>query len=128
MAMSATPNRFLCWAPRILSIVFAAFLCLFAADVFGGSRGFWRTALALVMHLIPVFILIAVIVFAWKRPWLAALFFPLLAVVHLVTMWGRLDWQGYVLIEGPLVLMGVLYLLSWRARKPVAAAGNERSS
>ena len=64
------------------------------------------------------FILIAVIAVAWWRPWFGALAFPLFAVIHLVTMWGRLAWQGYVFIEGPLILIGVLYLLSWRGASP----------
>jgi hypothetical protein len=116
--MSANSLRAVRWTSRALSIVFAAFLSLFAADAFGPHTSFWAAVLAVLIHLIPVFILVAVIAVAWWRPWFGALAFPLFAAIHLVTMWGRLAWQGYVFIEGPMVLIGVLYLLSWRGASP----------
>jgi hypothetical protein len=56
--MSHLSKRILLWAPRALSILFIAFLSLFALDVFGEQVGFWRTVLALTMHLIPSVVLI----------------------------------------------------------------------
>ena len=40
---------------------------MFALDVFDGRHSFWETILALLMHLIPVFVLILVLVIAWRR-------------------------------------------------------------
>ena len=62
--MSHLSKRCLFWAPRALSIVFVAFLSLFAMDVFSEHLGLWRTALALTMHLIPSFVLIAALILA----------------------------------------------------------------
>jgi hypothetical protein len=70
--MTQLSRRALFWTPRALSIVFIAFLSLFALDVFDGHFGFWQTALALTMHLIPVFVLIAVLVLAWRWEWIGA--------------------------------------------------------
>jgi hypothetical protein len=40
-------KRILLWTPRVLSLLFALFVSLFALDVFGQGYGFWQTTLAL---------------------------------------------------------------------------------
>lgn len=69
--MCDTVRRLRFRAPRVLCVVFAAFLALFA-----------------------------------------------LAVYHLASFWERrMDWSGSAVIEVPLVLLGLLFLLSWRDRQ-----------
>jgi len=114
--VSETTHRLVYWTPRVLTIAFALFLALFAADVFEMPLGFWQKALALVMHLVPTLAVLAVLAIVWRHEWVGALLFPLLAVVHLVSKWGQLDWSGYAIIEAPLLVMGVLFLLAWRDR------------
>ena len=63
------------WLPRLLSILFAAFISLFALDVFSESHGLWQTLLALAIHLIPTAFVIVVIVIAWQWEWIGALLF-----------------------------------------------------
>ncbi|RPH91931.1 MAG: hypothetical protein EHM72_18180, partial [Calditrichaeota bacterium] len=75
-------RKLLYWSPRVLCIVFAAFTALFAMDVFDGSRGFLETLLALFMHLIPTFALIAVLVVSWRWEWIGGVVFILLAVLY----------------------------------------------
>jgi hypothetical protein len=111
--MSDATGRVLDWAPRILCIAFAAFISIFAMDVFSLRVDVAHKALALLMHLIPTALILVVLVVAWNRQWLGAVIFPLLAAYHAVTMWGRLDWSGYAVIDGPLVLLGILFLMSW---------------
>lgn len=114
--MNETTKRMAYWAPRILGIAFAAFLSIFALDVFNTSGGFWQKVLALVRHLIPTAIVLVALALAWRREWIGAMLFPLLAVLHLVTAWGRFDWSVYVVIEAPLLLLGALFLMNWRNR------------
>ncbi len=59
-------NRFVVWAPRILCLLFAGFISLFALDVFEENRGFWNTTLALLMHLIPTGILLLILALSWR--------------------------------------------------------------
>jgi hypothetical protein len=54
------------WAPRILCILAILFIGLFALDVFDEKYTFWQTIFALFMHLIPNFILIILLIIAWK--------------------------------------------------------------
>ena len=106
--MSETTKRLVYWTPRILCIAFAAFLAIFALDVFGMPMSLPNKLLALVI--------------VWRREWIAAVLFPLLAVFHLATKWGQLDWSAYAIIDGPLVLLAVLFLLSWRNRATLSPA------
>ncbi len=119
MTMKTPLQQVLFWAPRILGLLFAAFISLFALDVFGEHRGFWQTLLALGIHLIPTALLLAVIAVSWRWEWVGAIVFPGLALFYLVSAWGRLHWSAYAAISGPMFLLGALFLVSWRLRSPV---------
>ena len=71
--MTALSKRVLFWTPRVLCIAFTAFLSLFALDVFSEGSGFWGTAAALAIHLIPTAIMVVVLVLAWRWEWIGAL-------------------------------------------------------
>jgi hypothetical protein len=111
--MNTSIKRALFWTPRILCILFAMFLSLFASDVFGEGLSFWETILALLIHLVPVYIVIIILVIAWRWEWVGAILFTALAVLYVVWAWGRFDWSAYLAISGPLVLVGVLFLFNW---------------
>ena len=111
--MRETTKPVLYWTPRIVCIAFAAFLGIFALDVFSMPVDVGHKALALLMHLIPTGMVLVALMIVWRREWAGAVLFPLLAVVHLVTTWGRLDWSGYALIDGPLLLLGILFWVNW---------------
>ena len=106
----------LTWTPRILCLLFAVLLSLFALDVFGQGFGFWETVLALLMHLIPTGIVLVVLAVAWRWERIGAILFMALGIWYLLTAWGRFHWSAYVVISGPLFLVGVLFLASWLNR------------
>ena len=101
------------WTPRILGLLFAAFISLFALDVFDGQHGFRETALAFAVHLIPTAILLVVLVIAWRWEWTGAVVFTGLAAWYVVTTRGQFHWATYAIISGPLLLLGLLFLLNW---------------
>jgi hypothetical protein len=111
--------QLLYWSPRALCIVFALFISMFAMDVFQEGQGVWSTMLALFMHLIPTFLLIALLVVSWRREWIAGVLLPLLAVLYVVWAWGRpfASLSTFLLMAGPLVLTGALFLLNWSYRE-----------
>jgi hypothetical protein len=111
--MSRSMKQFLFWIPRILCILFALFLSLFSLDVFDEGLGFWETILALLLHLVPTYIVIAVLLLAWRWEWIGAVLFTALAVFYVVWAWGRFHWSAYAVISGPLVLISILFLLNW---------------
>ena len=116
--MEGAANRLLYWAPRVLCILFAGFITIFAADVFSESRGFWPTALALLIHLIPTLLIVAVLVVSWRREWIGGILFIAAGALYVVWAWGRPFAKLYVflLIAGPSVLTGALFLLNWLRR------------
>ncbi len=81
------------------------------------NHGFWRTTLALMMHLIPTGIVLVLLALAWRWEWVGGVLFPALGLFYLVTSWGRFHWSAYVFIAGPLFLLGALFLLNWRQRR-----------
>ena len=111
--MKKCKKRVLFWTPRVLCILFALFLSLFALDVFSEGYGFWEIILALLVHLVPVYIVVIALVIAWRWEWVGAILFTALALFYLVWTWGRFHWSVYLGISGPLVLLGVLFLFNW---------------
>ena len=106
-------EKLLFWMPRLLGLSFALFLTLFALDVFGEGYGFWKAILALFMHLIPTWIVLIVLAIAWRWEWVGAVVFAALGVFYLIMAWGRFHWSAYVVISGPLFLVGTLFLIDW---------------
>ncbi len=111
--MNSGMKRVLFWTPRVLCILFALFLSLFALDVFSEGYSLGETILALLIHLVPVYIVVIVLVIAWRWEWVGAILFTALALFYLVWGWGRFHWSAYLAISGPLVLLGVLFLFNW---------------
>lgn len=114
--MDASVKWILFWAPRILCILFALFLSLFAGDVFREGYGFWKTILALLVHLVPTFVVILALVVGWRWEWIGAILFLAFAIFYWVWNWGRFPFLTYLIISGPLFLAGVLFLINWMYR------------
>ena len=111
--MNTSVKRVLFWTPRVLGILFAIFLSVFALDVFSEGYGFWQTIGALLLHLVPTYIIVIILAIAWRWEWVGAILFSALAAFYLVWSWGRFHWSTYLAISGPLILIGVLFLLHW---------------
>ncbi len=111
--MKKLTGRLLFWAPRILCLLFAAFMSVFALDVFGEGYGFWETILALLLHLIPTALVLIVLAVAWRWEWVGAVLFDALAVFYVVWFWGSFPLITYFSISGPLALISVLFLFNW---------------
>jgi hypothetical protein len=118
--MTDLAARTLYWAPRVLTILFAAFISIFALDVFDGNKSLGQTLLALAIHLIPTALVVLVLVLAWRREWVGAVAFCGLGMLYAV--WARQHPQWILVIGGPLFLVGGLFLAGWLAKKAVPAA------
>jgi hypothetical protein len=117
MTMKHSLQRILIWTPRVLGVLFAFFVSIFALDVFGQGYGFLDTILVLFMHLIPVYILLAALAIAWRWEWAGAVLFASFSVWYVVVSWGRLPLAANLIgvwpIAGPSLLIGLLFLLNW---------------
>jgi hypothetical protein len=111
--MDRTIERVLHWIPRILGLVFAAFVSVFALDVFGEDYTFWQTISALGMHLIPTAVVLCALAISWRWGWAGGLMFVVLGLWYLERTWARFHWPGYVVIAGPVFLLGLLFEIDW---------------
>ncbi len=114
--MTTQTKRLLLWAPRVLGILFALFLSLFALDVFSVGYNFWETSVALFIHLLPVFALLIAIVLAWRWEWVGALLFGSFSVWYLATTWGEFPASAYLVIAAPPFVIALLYAVDWLYR------------
>jgi len=98
-------------------------------DVFDGHLGFWQTGLALIMHLIPVFLLVAALILAWRWEWIGAALYGaagLLYVTWVASMSRpvppatRLIW--ILIVAGPAFVIAGLFLTNWMKRGELRAS------
>ncbi|MFH1852501.1 MAG: hypothetical protein ABIA75_09160 [Candidatus Neomarinimicrobiota bacterium] len=121
--MNNRTTKILLWTPRIITIIFALFISLFALDSFGAGNGFWKSIAAFLIHLIPTYLVVIVLILAWRRPWIGAVAYIGLGIFYIVWAWGRFHISAYFGISGPLFLIGGLFLISWYYR--LALSGNK---
>jgi hypothetical protein len=115
--MSHHKHEFLFWSPRILAILFALFISIFALDVFAEANGFWRTALGLAIHLVPTAAVVLILAAAWRWEWMGAILFALMAGLYAYQVLPlHLSWA--VFISGPLLAIAALFLADWMAERP----------
>ncbi|MFH0977930.1 MAG: hypothetical protein V1837_01375 [Candidatus Woesearchaeota archaeon] len=108
-------NLLLYWSPRILAIMFIIFISLIALDSFGASGTFWQKTGNFVVHLIPSFILIAVLAISWKHELAGAAIFILFGLAY-ISMMRNFPVLVYIMISGPAIAIGVLFLANWYKR------------
>lgn len=110
-------RQLLHWTPRILAVVFALFLALFAMDVFGEFESITETLIALFMHLIPTFLLLAATAIAWRWRIAGGAIFIALGVVSIGYFNTYRSPISFLLISMPAIIVGVLFIWDgWRAR------------
>lgn len=117
--MKAEPLALL-WTARILGIALSLFLSLFALDAFKSGQPLVRSLADYAVHLLPAAIVFAIVVASWHKPWIGGVAFVSLAAAYAISVSFRLDWT--LVIAGPLLLIGVLFLWIWRMGHHAAAA------
>jgi len=118
-------GKFVYWTPRVLSIIFICFLALMSLDVFDSASSFSEILIGLFMHNIPVFILVAVLIIAWKYEWVGGIAFILGGIAYIISIlitiyknkfeWYYLAW--IIQISGVAFLIGILFFVNWFKKK-----------
>ncbi len=99
---------------------------MFSLDVFDMDLGFWGTVAGLLMHNIPTFILLAVVIVSWKREIVGGVAFILAGMAYIAVLlktilenqphqWYMLSWS--LVIAGPAFLIGILFIVGWYKKK-----------
>jgi len=55
------------WVPRVLMILAVLFMGIFSLDAFEGDHTLGQKLLGFLMHIIPVLVIAAILVLAWKQ-------------------------------------------------------------
>jgi hypothetical protein len=108
------------WIPRGLVILEAIFISLFAFDVFNEGYDFLNLLQALAMHLLPTAVILVSLAIAWQWERVGGVLFIALGAYYIFSKGLSLDWSASLVIAGPLVLAGLLFLVNWKftARQP----------
>jgi len=98
---------------------------MFSLDIFDSNYGFWGTVLGLFMHNIPVFILLIVLIIAWKYEIVGGIAYILAGLLYIGWLvskalmgtgeWYMLSWS--LTIAGPAFFIGILFLIGWFQKK-----------
>ncbi len=124
--MSVKVGKFIYWAPRVLSILFILFLVMFSLDVIEPGRSVGDIIIGLIMHNIPVFVLIGLLIIAWKHELVGAVTFITAGLLYSwVTVFraiqSEIPWylgiSWSLTIAGPAFLVGILFLLNWKCKR-----------
>jgi hypothetical protein len=107
--MTSYARKLLLWSPRILGILVALFLGAFALDAVGEGIS------AFLLHAAPALLLLVVVAVSWRWEWVGGAVFITLALFYTAIALRRVDW--ILIISGPLIVVGVLFLWSWRYHK-----------
>jgi len=116
-AVSASPNKVMLWAPRLLAVAFSVFLGLFSLDAFSSATSFAEGLPDFLIHLLPAATVLGIVASSWHRQWIGAAAFIGLAAAYAVAARAHVSWIA--VISGPLLIVGVLYAASWMHRSKV---------
>jgi hypothetical protein len=121
-----TSTKVLYWAPRILCILAILFVSLFALDSFSSERTFWQNTAAFLMHLIPSFVLLAVLIISWKWEKVGGIILTIIGLAWTVFVF-ILNYKRthsvatslwiILMLALPFVLAGILFILSYYRKK-----------
>ena len=113
--MNKTTKQLLFWSPRVICILAILFISKFAADAFEQGLS------AVLIHLIPSFVLITFLIVAWKWEFIGGIIFTLIGLgfapfIFMLnynrnhSIWISL--QIILVITFPFIVVGILFIVS----------------
>ena len=124
------------WLPRVICILAILFISIFAADAFAPGLTIWQQLGAFLMHLIPSFILLALLIVAWKWEYIGGIIFTVIGFglspfifMHNYNMNHSVVMSlGIILtITFPFVVVGILFIISHFMKKKNRITQNKTS-
>ena len=125
-----TSIRLIHWIPRVICILAILFISMFAADAFAPELTIWQQLGAFLMHLIPSFILLALLIVAWKWELIGGVIFTVIGIglspfifQHNYAMNQSVSMSLFIIlmITFPFIVVGVLFIISHYMKKKATA-------
>jgi hypothetical protein len=108
-------NPTLSWILRILLIIMILFFALFSLDVFEEGRKFWDMILGFLIHNIPSFVMIIILIIAWKRENIGGILLMLGILgfgIFLIFRMENFMW-GTIIMLGIPFLIGAMFVINY---------------
>jgi len=114
------------WVPRILCILAILLVSMFALDSFSSERTFWQNFGAFLMNLIPTFVLIALLIIAWKWELIGGIAFAIIGLAMSPFIYSHnfrmnqsvgKSLEVLLIITVPFIIIGILFIVSHYLKK-----------
>jgi len=100
-------NPYLSWVLRILLIIMILFFALFSLDVFEEGKDFWEILTDLFMHNLPSFVMIIILIIAWRNELIGGILLMLGILGFGIFLFFRIDNFSY----GTVIMLGIPFLI-----------------
>jgi hypothetical protein len=130
-ALASTIRR----VARVLCILATAFLSLFALDVFSEGVGLGQKIVAFLLHMIPSFVLIIILIIAWKHELVGGILITLIGLAASLFIYSlnysrshsfSRGLQTAAMIGAPFVIAGLLFMISYFLHRPKTLTAQTR--
>ena len=115
------------WLPRIICILAILFVSMFALDAFAPGLSIWQQIGAFLIHLIPSYVLLALLIVAWKWEYIGGIIITIIGIGlspfvfflnfnrnHLTASQSL----GIILmVTFPFIVVGILFIVSHYKKK-----------
>lgn len=118
-------DRFIYWLPRIICILAILFVSMFAMDSFSPDLTVGQQIVGFLIHLIPSFIMIVILVVAWKWERVGGIILLIISLIFSVFVF-LINYRRIHSVAGslgivavicfPFVISGILFLMSHHRR------------
>jgi len=115
------------WLPRVICIAAILFVSMFALDSFGPGLTIWQQIGGFLIHLIPSYVLIALLLVAWKWEYVGGILYIVLGLMFSVFIFNinfvRNQFSfgqslfNAAIIAFPFVIAGFLFIVSYKRKK-----------
>ena len=112
--------KILYWTPRVICILAILFVSLFALDAFDSKLTMWQQIGGFLIHLVPSFILLGLLLVAWKYEYVGGIILVIIGLIFsfiVFRMNFRMNhsiWMSIGIIAAitlPFVIAGALFMI-----------------
>jgi hypothetical protein len=122
-----TSIKLIHWLPRVICMLAILFVSMFAADAFAPGLTIWQQLGGFIIHLIPSFVLIVLLLLAWKWEYMGGIIF-IITGLGMSPFIFMLNYKrnhlsigaslGVILIiTFPFIVAGILFIISHFMKK-----------
>ena len=104
-------KKLLYWTPRILAILAILFMMVFSMDCF--EMGGKDALICLVMHNIPAFIIIIVLIVAWKWELIGGILFAVAFIAAGIFFNSFTGNPASLIVISPFLVVGILFIVDY---------------